>query len=224
MVICSTNDKVMFSRLILSFSLPFVFIRHFVHQQKITHVIFIFCLTAIDFNINTSNDRRINITVFYKKEGQKRSGCMNSGWELLSQFPQLRYFPNLSALSKHTLDTQYHVNIWQVSPQLKYRRDWKIWYVLLQDRKFAHGEIKERSFRNPQPRSTGLILWSKLHFSDHFTQVIPTVRRGSKYTVWAFDAFRQEQSDGYGHFVTNNRTKTFHRYIHLYWQMCWYLR
>ena len=36
------------------------------------------------------------------------------GWGLLSQFPTFRYFPNLSALSKHVVPIEYHVNIWQV--------------------------------------------------------------------------------------------------------------
>ena len=40
------------------------------------------------------------------------------GWGLLSQFPPLRYFPKCSALPKHTLAIEYHVYIWQVSPQL----------------------------------------------------------------------------------------------------------
>ena len=38
--------------------------------------------------------------------------------ELLSQFPPFRYFPNFSISSKHTLYIEYHVCIWQVSPQL----------------------------------------------------------------------------------------------------------
>ena len=40
------------------------------------------------------------------------------GWGLLSQFPPFRYFLKFSPLSKHTLATEYHVYIWQVSPQL----------------------------------------------------------------------------------------------------------
>ena len=41
-----------------------------------------------------------------------------SGWGLLSQFPPFRYFPKFSTSSKHTLTIDYHVYIWQVSPQL----------------------------------------------------------------------------------------------------------
>ena len=40
------------------------------------------------------------------------------GWGLLSQFLPLRCFPNFSALSKYTLAIEYHIYIWQVSPQL----------------------------------------------------------------------------------------------------------
>ena len=39
-------------------------------------------------------------------------------WGLLSWFPPFRYFLNFSALSKHTLAIEYHVNIWQVWRQL----------------------------------------------------------------------------------------------------------
>ena len=51
------------------------------------------------------------------------------GGELLSQFPQFRYFANFSALPKHMLAIEYDIYIWQVSPQLncggtvKYRCD-----------------------------------------------------------------------------------------------------
>ena len=37
---------------------------------------------------------------------------------LLSQFPPFHYFPNFSASPKYTWVIAYHVNIWQVSPQL----------------------------------------------------------------------------------------------------------
>ena len=40
------------------------------------------------------------------------------GWGLLRQFSTFRYFPKFSAMSKHTLAIEYHVYIWQVSPQL----------------------------------------------------------------------------------------------------------
>ena len=82
------------------------------------------------------------------------------GWGLLSQFPPFRYFPNFSALSKHTLDIEYHVCIWQVSPQLSCGdtcQKWK-WFkesnrYFCQIENFAYGEFNERSFSNPHPRS-----------------------------------------------------------------------
>ena len=40
------------------------------------------------------------------------------GWGLLSQFPPFLYFPKFSALSKNAFAIEYHVYIWQVSPQL----------------------------------------------------------------------------------------------------------
>ena len=40
------------------------------------------------------------------------------GLVLLRQFPPFRYFPIFSVLSNHTLTIEYHVYIWQVSPQL----------------------------------------------------------------------------------------------------------
>ena len=49
------------------------------------------------------------------------------GWGLLSQFPPFRYFPNFSALLKQTLGIEYHVYIWQVSPQLSCGDTWQIW-------------------------------------------------------------------------------------------------
>ena len=46
---------------------------------------------------------------------------------LQSQFSPFRYFPNLSALSKHTVDIEYHVYIWQVLPQLSCGDTCQIW-------------------------------------------------------------------------------------------------
>ena len=46
-------------------------------------------------------------------------GCIQDlGWGLLSLFPLFRYFPNFSALPKHTLAIEYLFYICQVSPQL----------------------------------------------------------------------------------------------------------
>ena len=85
-------------------------------------------------------------------------GQVTLGWGLLSQYPPFRYFTNFSALSKHTLDIEYHVHIWQTSPQLGCNDTCEIWMclkellnVLLEDKKIAYGEINERSFINPHP-------------------------------------------------------------------------
>ena len=82
------------------------------------------------------------------------------GWGLLSQFPPIRYFPIFSALSNHTLAIEYHVYIWQVSPQLSCGDTCQIWMwfeesnmCFCQVENFAYGEIHERSFSNPHPTS-----------------------------------------------------------------------
>ena len=81
-------------------------------------------------------------------------------WGLLSQFPPFRYFPIFSALSNHTLAIEYHVYIWQVSPQLSCGDTCQIWMwfeesnmCFCQVKNFAYGEINERSLSNPHPRS-----------------------------------------------------------------------
>ena len=79
-------------------------------------------------------------------------------WGLLSQLPPFRYFPNFSALSKHTLDIKYHVYIWQVSPQLSCGDTCQIWMwfkesnsYFCKTENFAYREINERRFSNPHP-------------------------------------------------------------------------
>ena len=82
------------------------------------------------------------------------------GWGLLSRIPPFRYFLNFAALSKHTLAIIYHVYIWQVSPQLSCGDTWQIWMWFYESNmyfchidNFAYGEINERSFSNPHPRT-----------------------------------------------------------------------
>ena len=92
--------------------------------------------------------------------------CFNSriswpqpqGWGLLSQFPPFRYFTNFLALSKQTLAIEYHVYIWQVSPQLTCGDTCQIWMWFKESNmyfchieNFAYGEINEWSFSNPHP-------------------------------------------------------------------------
>ena len=80
------------------------------------------------------------------------------GWGLLSQFSPFRYFPHLPLLSKQTLGIEYHVYIWQVSPQLSCGETCQIWMWFRESNRyfckienFAYGEISERSFSNPHP-------------------------------------------------------------------------
>ena len=80
------------------------------------------------------------------------------GWGLLSQFSPFRYFPNFSELWNHTLAIEYHVYIWQVSPQLSCGGVCQIWMWLKafnmyfgKFEYFVYGEINERSFSNPTP-------------------------------------------------------------------------
>ena len=102
------------------------------------------------------------------------AGCMwyhnvpaIQGWGLISQFPPFRYFPNFSALSKHTLANEYHVYIRQVSPQLSCGDTCQIWMwcqecsmYFCHIKNFPYGEINERSFSTPHPRSRLLRLTS----------------------------------------------------------------
>ena len=83
------------------------------------------------------------------------------GWGSLSQFPPFRYFPKFSALSKHTLPVEYHVYIWEVSPQPSCGDTCQIWMWFEESNMYfreiensAYGEINERSFSNPHPRAT----------------------------------------------------------------------
>ena len=80
-------------------------------------------------------------------------------WGSLNQFLPLRWFPNVSQLSKHWIPIEYHVHIWRMSPQLSCgdtRQIWK-WFKEL-SRYICHiinvlnGEIKEWSFSYPHPR------------------------------------------------------------------------
>ena len=85
------------------------------------------------------------------------------GWGLLSPFSPFRYIPNFSVLSKHTLDIEYHGNVWQVSLQLSCGDTCQIWMWFKESKRyfckfenFAYGEIDERSLSNPHPWSIAL--------------------------------------------------------------------
>ena len=57
----------------------------------------------------------------------------------------------MSTLSKHCLSIEYHVHIWQVSPQLSSNINMikRILKVVHQIKKFTYGEINERSLSIP---------------------------------------------------------------------------
>ena len=64
------------------------------------------------------------------------------GWGLLSQFSPFRYFPHFPLLSKQTLAIEYHVYIWQVSPQLSCCDTCQIWMWFREsNRYFARSKI-----------------------------------------------------------------------------------
>ena len=90
------------------------------------------------------------------------------GWGLLSQFAPFRYFPHFPLLSKQTLAIEYHVHIWQVSPQLSCDDTCQIWMWFRESNRyfckienFAYGEISEQSFSNPHPRNATFAPFTK---------------------------------------------------------------
>ena len=83
------------------------------------------------------------------------SHCPGVG--LLCQFSPIRYIPNFPSLPKHKLAIEYHIYIWQVSPQLSCGDTCQIWLWIKESNRyickienFAYGKINERSFSKPQ--------------------------------------------------------------------------
>ena len=83
------------------------------------------------------------------------------GWRLLSRFPPFCYFPDFLTSPKYMLAIEYHIHIWQVSPQLSCNDTCQIWMrfkecsrYFCEIARFAYGEIDERSFSNPHPWAT----------------------------------------------------------------------
>ena len=72
------------------------------------------------------------------------------GWGLLSEFSPFRYLPHFPLLSKQPLAIEYHVYIWQVSPQLSCGDTCQNWMWFRESNRYF--EISERSFSNPHPR------------------------------------------------------------------------
>ena len=78
---------------------------------------------------------------------------IDQGWGLLSRFTPFRYFPNFSTSPKYLLAIEYHVHIWQVSPQLSCGDTCQIWMRFKECNRYfcdiekcAYREIDERSF------------------------------------------------------------------------------
>ena len=96
--------------------------------------------------------------------------------QLLRQFSLFCYFSHFSASPKYILTSEYHVHIWQVSPQLSCGDTWQMWKWCKESNRyfdrienFAYGEINEQSFSNPHPCSqcfvwplAGTLLTTKL--------------------------------------------------------------
>ena len=109
------------------------------------------------------------------------------GWGLLSRFPPFRYFPNFSTSPKYMLAIEYHVLIWQVSPQPSCDDTCQIWIrfkecnrYFCEIENFAYREIEERSFSNPHPCSQGLLTSSLVSWSNPWVQ----------FESWPFMWFR----------------------------------
>ena len=72
--------------------------------------------------------------------------------------PQFLYFPDVSELWTRTLAIEYHICVWQGSPQLSCGDICQIWMWLNESNRsfceienFDYEEIIERSFSNPHP-------------------------------------------------------------------------
>ena len=98
------------------------------------------------------------------------------GW--LNQFLTIHYFSNFSVLSKHMLAIEYHVRIWQVSPQHScgdtcqtwtWFKDCNRYFSKIEN--FAYGEINGRSLSNPHPQLELLKLRS-LNFSLRIISIL----------------------------------------------------
>ena len=137
-----------------------IFFQYFklISQLLCTMCIAIFVILSV-----TAAFRRIYFTVRIPREL-----IVDLGWGLLSLFPLFRYFPDYSALWIHTLAIEYHIYIWQVSPQLSCADTCQIWMWLKEFNRnfskvenFAYGECNEKSFSNPHPWVWDSTAWSR---------------------------------------------------------------
>ena len=79
---------------------------------------------------------------------------------ITKSIPPFRYFPHFSTSPRHTLAIGYRVYIWLVSSQLSCDDSCQIWTWFKESNRyfrkienFTLGEINERSFSHPHPRS-----------------------------------------------------------------------
>ena len=78
-------------------------------------------LWQMDHSVGSESDHRIAIHWLIKRRHlipDPELARTDLGWGVLSQFPPFLHFLKFSSLSKRTLDLEYHIYIWQVSPQL----------------------------------------------------------------------------------------------------------
>ena len=105
--------------------------------------------------------------------GDKPMGCrqvvirVTKG--VVHKFLPFRYFPNFFQHCHNTLAFEYHVHIWQVSPQLSCGNIRQIWMWFKESKRyfceiryFRKGEISEWSFSNPHPRTNLSCTWFEI--------------------------------------------------------------
>ena len=133
---------------------------------------------------------------------------VTQAWGLLRRFPPFRYFPIFSTSPKYMLAIEYHVHIWQVSPQLSCGDTCQIWMKFkecnryyCQIENFAYGEIDERNFSNPHSWSESLQVYAiclfkylafsrstPLNFSHLRKPVHPPVIKYGQHVVYVWDS------------------------------------
>ena len=121
------------------------------------------------------------------------------GWGLLSQFSPFRYFPHFPLLSKQKLAIEYHVYIWQVSPQLSCGDTCQIWMWFRESNRYfceienlAYGEISERSFSNPHPSTVWCQYWRQR------VGILTILSFQYKYNrLWVLQCLRHDKSGSF---------------------------
>ena len=113
------------------------------------------------------------------------------GRGLLSQFSPFRYFPHFPLLSKKMVAIEYHVYIWQVSPQLSCGDTCQIWMWFMESNSyfckienFAYGEISERSFSNPHPSAGKVTLKSLGNIGQHMAALKRNMMTSSNENIF----------------------------------------